>query len=333
VVKSKHPNNESHNREGDEVLVGTQSGRTDCDSIIPVGSGAIGSGAVGAGAVGAGAGEAVEMADGVYPLQSRQLAKVAHLVEVDIPIPQAAEVRVLADEFAMLYRKLVQDFCLKNKVEAARADEELQKRLIAMVEDLSGDKLGIQSMPPEQIDWYRLMALAEHDTEAMLRCWRAINELALDQLYSGLRAADVVVMEGEMPLVKARFLALRLSFISEWQPRGGLELTLIDVLAQSHTQYEYWMRKVVQAAAVQAEHQKSIYSSRLRNEPPRISDAEAVAAVTAMAERFNRTFLRTLRQLRDLRRYAPTIMVQHASQINVGAQQINLTEEHDSGNG
>jgi hypothetical protein len=40
-----------------------------------------------------------------------------------------------------------------------------------------------------------------------------------------------------------------------------------------------------------------------------------------MVDRFNRIFLRTLRALRDLRKHAPTVVVQNAGQVNVGEQQ------------
>ena len=33
-----------------------------------------------------------------------------------------------------------------------------------------------------------------------------------------------------------------------------------------------------------------------------------------------------LRALRDLRRYAPTVMIQNAGQVNIGSQQVNLAE-------
>jgi hypothetical protein len=38
----------------------------------------------------------------------------------------------------------------------------------------------------------------------------------------------------------------------------------------------------------------------------------------------NRIFLRTLRQLRDLRRY--TVVIQNPGQVNIGAQQVNVTK-------
>lgn len=43
-----------------------------------------------------------------------------------------------------------------------------------------------------------------------------------------------------------------------------------------------------------------------------------------MCGRFNQLFLRTLRELRDLRRYTPAVVVQHAGQINVAGQQVNV---------
>ena len=43
-----------------------------------------------------------------------------------------------------------------------------------------------------------------------------------------------------------------------------------------------------------------------------------------MADRFNRLFLRDLRALRDLRRYAPAVVVQGSAQINVAEQQVNV---------
>jgi hypothetical protein len=42
-----------------------------------------------------------------------------------------------------------------------------------------------------------------------------------------------------------------------------------------------------------------------------------------MAERFQRLFVRAVRTLRDLRRYAPTVVVQNAGQVNVAAVQTN----------
>ncbi|GAC1564859.1 MAG: hypothetical protein NVS2B7_38940 [Herpetosiphon sp.] len=48
-----------------------------------------------------------------------------------------------------------------------------------------------------------------------------------------------------------------------------------------------------------------------------------MAQAPAMADRFNRLFLRTIRQLRDVRRYALAMVINIRGQVSIGAQQIN----------
>jgi hypothetical protein len=43
-----------------------------------------------------------------------------------------------------------------------------------------------------------------------------------------------------------------------------------------------------------------------------------------MAARWHRMFQRTLRNLRDLRRYPPQVVVQRVDQLNVAQQQLNV---------
>ena len=58
--------------------------------------------------------------------------------------------------------------------------------------------------------------------------------------------------------------------------------------------------------------------------PPRVSDVEAIEQAAAMMDRFNKIFLRSLRALRDLRRYCRLVIVQNARQVNVGGQHVNV---------
>jgi hypothetical protein len=53
--------------------------------------------------------------------------------------------------------------------------------------------------------------------------------------------------------------------------------------------------------------------------PALISEHEAVEQAAAMVDRYNKMYLRTLRALRNMRRDAPKVVVQNASQVNVGA--------------
>jgi hypothetical protein len=61
-----------------------------------------------------------------------------------------------------------------------------------------------------------------------------------------------------------------------------------------------------------------------RWQPPRLSSNAAIEQAAAIADRFNRLVLRTLRQLRDLRRYTPAVTIQTAGQVNIGTQQVNM---------
>jgi hypothetical protein len=49
-----------------------------------------------------------------------------------------------------------------------------------------------------------------------------------------------------------------------------------------------------------------------------------------MCDRFHRLFIRTLRALRDLRRYQPPVVVQNVGgQVNIGEHQTNIVCKSD----
>lgn len=53
--------------------------------------------------------------------------------------------------------------------------------------------------------------------------------------------------------------------------------------------------------------------------------ADAIDQAYRLADSYNRQFLRTLRQMRDLRRYTPSVIVNNGGQVNVANQQVNVT--------
>jgi hypothetical protein len=55
-----------------------------------------------------------------------------------------------------------------------------------------------------------------------------------------------------------------------------------------------------------------------------VSAAEAVDQAVAMMERFNKVMIRTLRALQQLRRDAGLVVIQHAGQVSVGGQLLNV---------
>src|SRR5262249_21302094 len=59
-------------------------------------------------------------------------------------------------------------------------------------------------------------------------------------------------------------------------------------------------------------------------------DREAVELAGAMADRFHKMLVRTLRALCDLRKVPLAVVVQNAGQVNVGGQQVNVAR-HPNG--
>ncbi|MBK7995247.1 MAG: hypothetical protein IPK14_18265 [Blastocatellia bacterium] len=53
---------------------------------------------------------------------------------------------------------------------------------------------------------------------------------------------------------------------------------------------------------------------------PRVTEQEALEHAAIMMARFNKLFLRTLRQLRDLRRYSTPITINNPQQVNISTE-------------
>jgi hypothetical protein len=90
------------------------------------------------------------------------------------------------------------------------------------------------------------------------------------------------------------------AFIGAWQPRNAIEQSLVETLAQAHISFNSWLG----AAAAATEHAgyaaDSIDSRARQHEswnPPRLTSQETIDSALMMADRFNRLFLRTLRQI------------------------------------
>jgi hypothetical protein len=246
-------------------------------------------------------------------------------VMLEIVTPPEAEARSLANLLVTTYLQQVDAYRTELKISEAQAEAEVQKRLLDLVRS-DGDDYG-QHIPPSAVDWLHLASLAERNPQLLVKCWQSINQTALDDLQNGFRAARAVATAGATPWEQAQFLALRASLVYDWQPRGGVEIALIDMMTQALTLQERWMLKLLAATRTQEEHARTIHSSRLTKEAPRLSEAQAVEQAAAMVDRFNRLFMRTLRQLRDLRRYTPAVTIQNADQVNIGGQQINAVTE------
>jgi hypothetical protein len=179
----------------------------------------------------------------------------------------------------------------------------------------------IRTAPPSQLTFADLYTLGRHSPELAAQRWAEVMQAARNELRSGHRAASIVAPPGGSSCWhKARLLAMRAELLDGWQPRNSVERLLVDTLMQVQCQYEHWLEVLTGRTTLQALHESEEEGYFT---PPRIADAEAIEQAAAMVDRFHRIMMRTVRQLHNLRRHPPVVMVQNANQVNVGQQQVN----------
>ena len=185
-----------------------------------------------------------------------------------------------------------------------------------------------------QVKWDDVMAAHQEDPEQAALCLKAIYDRAGAFINSGLFASQALDLH--MPFERGQFSFIRSAFIDDWQPRGAVEASMVDMLAQSYFAWQYWLTRSFQVAnnqdTVIEQRKKNKKSERSRYDegdwqPPRVTAIEYLDHCTQMADRFNRMYLRVLRQMRDLRRYSVPVTINNPKQVNIaadGGQQVNL---------
>ena len=186
---------------------------------------------------------------------------------------------------------------------------------------------------PEDLTWGTMGQLEDEEPGSFAVLWERMKELARDELESGQRAAAVACGH-DSPFTRARFLVLREKYISEWQPRNVLESQLIDAICQAQTIREYWMKLATERVAVECQVERFTIESLGKRREHIIDGTESAREAREEAERWDRVFLRSVRALRDLRRYTAPVIVNQGGQVNVaadGAQQTNVQRKAKRG--
>lgn len=200
------------------------------------------------------------------------------------------------------------------------------------------------ALEPEQVSWDDLGRLTEHKPEAARDLWFAIKAAAHDELRTGVRAADA--LEGPMPSSRlpwqrARYLAVVDALNADLKPRGALEGMLIQRMASTFELCLRWQAEAVRAqelemwrgeSTMQQEHARMTPAQRERHRldyswlPPRVSQAEAIHEAALMSERYERAFLRLVREFRNARRMFAALIVTEGGTVNLtdGPQQVNI---------
>jgi hypothetical protein len=194
----------------------------------------------------------------------------------------------------------------------------------------------VENAPSTALSWQDYSMVAEADPEAGVLLWERIRAEAARELRSGHLAAKGCETELDRPKHRAQFLEIRRALIESWQPQNGMECLLLDQMAQAHFQQLYWTeefsRRSRESAASMEKAIEYCRQSEVRGfhwgswSPPLQREADAIEQAFQMADKWNRIFLRVLRQLRDLRRLCPPVIINNGGQVNVGQQQVNTAQ-------
>jgi hypothetical protein len=79
----------------------------------------------------------------------------------------------------------------------------------------------------------------EVNIDDALTLWARVREAADDELESGKRGAQVAG-ENSTPHSLDQNLAIRDSFADQWQPQGGIESAMIELLSIAYSLQMYW---------------------------------------------------------------------------------------------
>ncbi len=209
--------------------------------------------------------------------------------------------------------------CRMTKEEALAHGSQLSKK--ERLTDLDG-------RPVRNLTWNDFDWVAELDMKVALGKWQELKAQARAEWESGQRGAET--MRLSEPWERARYAALLSSFKDEWQPRGGIELALIEQMAQCYSSWlsclENYLFIDFFDGSEKVDDEEAGYHSRGYVVPPRLSRAQYVDRALHTTERFQRMFLRSLRALRDLRRYTPKITIHNEGQVNIAEQQVNVAK-------
>ena len=219
------------------------------------------------------------------------------------------------------------------------------------ITDEEGFKLleSLLATPADWISFTDLLELHECSPASAQNMWEMIKLAAGREFESGHRAAEVFEPVNYMQDAwnRASYLGLRESLCEEWQPRGGIELTMIDAIAQAWLQLQHWTKESVKRAQTRPRRENPNFiqwkdwHSRNKNakqweeghwDIPYVEEQEAIEHATQMADRWQRMYFRAIRSLRDWRRYASQITINNANQVNIandGGQQVNVSNNNE----
>lgn len=244
-----------------------------------------------------------------------------------VPVPDDAahgEAAMLARVMARAHGSFVAHFERHYDLSREEAVRKARETVWTPEEELER----LDAAPPDALTWHDFNGAMEHAPERAMTRWERLKAEAWEESASGARGCEAVRQDS--PWERARYLAVRRGFVEEWRPRGGIELSLIDQLAQTYTGWLHALGQYELLAGSEARRMEKEVDRDSRYRPTTEYRADLEDRALQTADRFQRMFTRTLRALRDLRRYAPHVTIHHAGQVNIGEQQVNVSSTNNA---
>lgn len=251
---------------------------------------------------------------------------------IDSRAHRSSLVRILEQTFRYHFRYLISENGGCHSPEVART--------MIFGEDLSADEWlkyfkGVMAAPVDTLDFRDLIVLDLQSPQVAEDVWKLIKREARHEFADGHQAAQSLenLTEFNDAWARARYLGVRESFCREWRPRGGIELSMIDQVAQAWVQQQFWTSELVKRSQNEPREENVQFLEWKTKEKkentrqwgggfwdlPYVDQEKAIENAAAMVERFQRMYFRAIRALRDWRRYSPQLTINNANQVNIGS--------------
>lgn len=194
--------------------------------------------------------------------------------------------------------------------------EEAVKRATRQVDEQRAAEVfeRVMTQSTEVTDFRDLHDLWTYSPEDAEFVWKQMKDEARREFVTGHLAATVFEPVDWMRSAwkRAKFLGVRDSFIDEYQPEGGVEVALVDTMAQAYFLQLHWTEEAVRRTNADPRRHSYEYEKweRYKREAakaqmwdtgfweiPYASEVQLQEQAVRMADHFSRLFQRTVRQL------------------------------------
>lgn len=158
---------------------------------------------------------------------------------IDVPIDSLESCVGYSSLFRQMHQAFIQRvaFYRSEGSGSCSVEEARAKAFHACTSKEEAKKLfqSLLRLPLDCIDFIELQELHNFAPRVAERFWKRVKREGKKEFISGHLGANITFPVGYMKGLWsiARYLGVRDSFINEWQPKGGIEIALIDMMTQS----------------------------------------------------------------------------------------------------